>query len=698
MRDPRALSAAALLLIAINIRSAEPAASVSQPVQWRGHEDLTASDHRPVTHQLPRFEQLILDRALLDAWQNRHHRIAPGIIPTPITRFTPRIQSVDVLRVVRAELPAEAADYRAAHSGQVVPHRGFRAPILDAAGSRPKITLDPSSLDTGGRAAAALIEERLTGTGLLATLAEVLVILHRDRGEANPAAVLQRLRDVGFPVDLLGHFRLPRASDDASADMRLGAILERLNEDGPESLRELLNQARFHFQPVDPGFEVATESGEHAVGLLRMQAGGGWRDGVIPGEGIDMINQLVGAFPSADFLISVPVEVAGPFEWLATNAWRLDRPAQATFCLEPVAVEAWAQDNGKAGVIRGSGDDPPRWATLAPRYACIGEGRPVYLPGDSYLMDGLRRSGHRVLHSSLLFQGGNLLAVRDPRSGQRVLLLGEGEILRNVALGLSREQVMEAFTRELGVDQCVVLPAVSYHLDFDVTVRAAGGDLIAFVNDTAAAVRQILSLGVGALMRDGLLSPDAAEAARAELENHHLAALHRRLQAALEPVPANPYPESLSQEFVSAPLDDAAGNLQTFLLAMDLLEAGLETVPDRDHPERTEYLQALRRMELARQAQVAALKQLGWRVVAIPSTPDLHRGMNYLNGIQHRDGYLMPAFGGFFAAVDRAAAAAFRAALGPRFMIRAVRSAECQRKHGAVHCAAAAYPRLEPEP
>src|SRR5690606_21986900 len=127
-----------------------------------------------------------------------------------------------------------------------------------------------------------------------------------------------------------------------------------------------------------------------------------------------------------------------------------------------------------------------------------GEGRPVYLPGDSYLMDGLRSSGHRVLHSSLLFQGGNLLAVRDPRSKRRILLLGEGEVLRNMGLGLSREQVLEAFTRELGVDQCVVLPAVSYHLDFDVTVRAAGSDLIAFVNDPVAAVRQILVPGIRA--------------------------------------------------------------------------------------------------------------------------------------------------------------------------------------------------------
>src|SRR5262245_116756 len=107
-------------------------------------------------------------------------------------------------------------------------------------------------------------------------------------------------------------------------------------------------------------------------------------------------------------------------------------------------------------------------------------------------MDGLAAAGHSVAHSSLLFQGGNLLAVTDPKAGDRVLLMSEGTLHRNMALGLSREQVIAAFKAEFGVDRCAVLPAVSYHLDFDISVRSRGGEVVVFVNDTMAAARIIL--------------------------------------------------------------------------------------------------------------------------------------------------------------------------------------------------------------
>jgi hypothetical protein len=87
------------------------------------------------------------------------------------------------------------------------------------------------------------------------------------------------------------------------------------------------------------------------------------------------------------------------------------------------------------------------------------------------------------------------------------------------------------------------------------------------------------------------------------------------------------------------------------LLALDLLESsGAGENPGDVKAERREYLLALRRLDLARQKQIEELKKLGWLVIPVPSMPDLYRGINYLNGIQHRDSYVMPVFGGFYAA------------------------------------------------
>ena len=106
------------------------------------------------------------------------------------------------------------------------------------------------------------------------------------------------------------------------------------------------------------------------------------------------------------------------------------------------------------------------------------------------------------------------------------------------------------------------------------------------------------------------------------------------------------------------------------------------------------YLHALRRMTVARQAQIDVLRREGWKVVAVPSTGDLYRGINYLNGIHHRQGYILPVFGGFFARLDGEAIAAFRQAIGSEPKITSILTAESQRQHGGVHCTTAAYPRL----
>src|SRR5262249_6393379 len=154
-------------------------------------------------------------------------------------------------------------------------------------------------------------------------------------------------------------------------------------------------------------------------------------------------------------------------------------PGRITIAAGPTPVSQWAQDNGKSGEVSG---EP---VTLIARYASRAEESSVLVPGDTFVAESLQSAGLRVAQSPLLVQGGNLYAASGPASGERVLLIGEAEVCRNVSLGLARDQVIEAFRVEFGVDRCVVLPAVSFHIDFELTIRAHEGRLLAFVNDSA---------------------------------------------------------------------------------------------------------------------------------------------------------------------------------------------------------------------
>lgn len=706
MRDdavtPRPLSPpgrrplAATPLLAILVTFALGIAGPRSPAETIVRESVSASvltNYALPAHLLQRFQ----DRRLIDSFQNQEYRVAPSIGPRPSKEFTARGRSGQFVRVLKSNRDAVVEQLRASCPSNAVPPRGFLAPILsrqETAGSNLWWTLPaPSGVDAE---AAQWIERRLASDGLLPTLVHVLKIL----GPSPPA--LERLRVLGFPTDLLRHFRW-QADDKATAARTeaelIRTVSQRLADGAPVAdLIAALDQAEFDFQPTAPEFTVASECGRHEVGLLRLQAGGGWSDGLIPGDVLDVLYQLVETFPNAEFLISVPQIAADGVEWMAKTLWRLRRIHQVTLCVEPYRVSSWAQDNGKGGLLRRPKDGATNAvpATLAPRYACIDEGASQFMPAESFLMDGLAAAGHPVLHSSLLFQGGNVMPVHDPGSPRPLLLVGEGEIHRNVALGLTRTQAVEAFRREFGASRCEVLPSVSYHLDYDVTFRTDGERPLAFVNDHAAAVRLILGLGLNALAKAPGIDTNALGLAQKCLATEDASGLSRALSQLLSRLPrgSDGIREEISRCFVVDTTDSAARNLQTFLVAADLLEVSLATPSTNavDSP-RAKYLQALHRVEAARATQAERLRELGFQLVPIPSLTELHYAINYLNGIQHAGGYVMPVFGGFYTPLDRAAIEAYRKALGPQRRIQVIRSAESQRKFGAVHCTSSAYPR-----
>jgi hypothetical protein len=647
------------------------------------------------------FRQLIVDRETIYQYQLRHHQVEPGVQPTPLLpRMRPRPPgNKETVQVFEPTPSHGAARFRSEFPDAFVPLRGFRAPILDASVERLEIIEKQNPFSPENFEAAKLINDRLAHDGLLKTLAGVLELLGAERFLTNGSSGLAHLNVVGFPDDLLACFASRDYADPAEGALEVVQGIARALTDGTtvHEMESELRSRRFHFPAAWSGFDVAVETGVHEIGLLRMQAGGGLVNGIVPGGGIDVIGQLVSALPQSDFLVSIPAGLHAPLSQWAENALKLRRRHQMTLVFEPSAIETWAQDNGKAGSIRDPASKHQVAATLTPRYASSLEGVSTFLPSESFLMDGLRAAGHHVVQFPLLFQGGNVLALDDPKTGGRLLLLGEGTVHRNVALGLSPAQVKEAFRRGFGVDECVVLPAVSYHLDLDVSIREVDGELIAFVNDPMAAVRAVLELGIGTFEQHALIDQGTAATLRQDLADGNGSLAHKKLSAlALQGIGADGrYSAAIAAMFKSAGIDSAEGNLQVFLQALDLLSgpAGLADDPDLD-PDQRDCRRALARMETARLTQLAALKSLGVKIAMVPSMPELNRSINYLNGIHHREGYLMPAYGGFYAPVDDLAEKVFRSSLEQNAVVRRIQCADLQRMHGAVHCAAAAYPRL----
>jgi hypothetical protein len=352
-------------------------------------------------------------------------------------------------------------------------------------------------------------------------------------------------------------------------------------------------------------------------------------------------------------------------------------------------VAQWAQDNAKAGLV------PAGDAVLVPRFASRRDDGSMFVPGESSLVESFSRVGIETIHSPLVFQGGNMIAVLDAAASERVLLVGEAEVHRNTALGLSVDQVRDALAVETGVDRCVVLPSVSFHIDYDVTVRRVDDAMVAFVNDPPATARRIVALAVDALADAGRLSADEASTARQAMDAGEGLALHRLVGGRLREH-ANPqghYPLSLANLFADGPADSPTGNLQRVLTALDLLAALDRSADGPANPQVRSYLAAFRRTEADRAELHGILRDLGWRVVAVPGLPEATRGIVYVNGIHDRTRYVMPAYGGFFAPLDAEAADAFRGALGPDVAVVPVLCGESQRRSGAVHCAASGFLR-----
>ncbi len=602
----------------------------------------------------------------------------------------------DPIRVYHPRVNDSVAGYRRSlHKGQPA-LRGFRAPLLDDAAWPWPIDPPDAGAPAPMRRAADVVARRLAKDGLLATSAAALEILGPANFVAAEEGGIEILKAIGLPVDLLAFFPPPGGTAVEPYAVVRHICRRLMAGQTAAAIRPELEAIPFRFVGSRPDFRVAIESGQHDIGTVRLQLPIGtlWRG---PGDGspVDIARQLVDGLPEASFIVNIEDRHLDAFLSVARQ-WPLTRPAQLTVLAGTMPVAQWGQDNGKPGLIGSGGKGAGQVATLVPRYASRGEELSIFVPSETFVVESLGELGHPLIQSPLLFQGGNLMPVHDPAAGQRLLLIGEAEVYRNTALGLTRGQVLDAFGIELGVDRCVVLPAVSFHIDFELCVRAHQGRLIAFVNDTMAAVKIILTLGVEALEAHGTLDAAAAQTAREHLQVGRMEEFVQLVgpRVAGQVDQNRRFSKSLAESFSAGPVDSPAGNLQRFLLAMDIL-ASKDLAPEEMPGDRYAqgFIRSLQRQEADRRALHRLLGTLGWKIVGVPSLADADRSINYINGIHDRTRYLMPAYGGFYEPLDRAAAEVFRRELGPAVAVLPVFCGESQRRLGAIHCAVSVYPR-----
>lgn len=562
--------------------------------------------------------------------------------------------------------------------------RGFRAPILDRAAS--PLVLDAPAGDGSDAKAARTIATQLARGGLRATLVAAVADLGPTSG-----SIAQRLESAGFPVDWLACWAPPGAEPlvervvrELSAGRERGAVVEELAS------------LEFAFTPTIPGWRVASESGEHEAAAIRLQVSSA-TDYARPGEGgaMDVFRDLARVLPDAALVVGVESKHLGGVEAEA-RALAPTRRGSITLVESPLPLAQWAQDNAKAGHVESGGRRSVAW--LAPRYASRGEAGSTFVAGENLALEGFAATGRVVRTSPLLFQGGDLVTVVDPRSGKRSMLVGEAEIARNLSLGLTRDEVLAALRTEFGVDGCIVLPAASFHVDLEVSVRATDEGLVACVLDTATAARTVLHCGIDGLANAKLLDAEGARLCKLDVDEDRPAEFFERLGPILQRAQhgGGQFALDFSAHFAAGPTDSGVGNLQRFLMAVDLWTAARMGDASAEQlgidADTHAYLSSLRRREADRMRVARALVDLGWNVVPVPGLSDEARSLNPLNGLHLRGRYLQPTYGGLYARIDELARTALTGAFGPGVRIDPIATGETQRRSGGLHCAASVEP------
>ena len=666
------------------------------------------------------FLKHIVEWEIRNAWRRAYHQVQspPAAPPPPGANSSDAAAtgaqgpqpamagSVTVLDADSLRLEASAMDVWMEYLFDVPELRGFRAPLGAIAVDPWPFKLLERETDDGQsqryRDAATFVSANLARDGLIRTVMRLMKDVKPPSGDLPGAWVaadgtlkLNRLRAVGVPVVLLAMFTI----DGQPAT----AFLAKWVTDGmPGDVQAIAARAAFNFVPSCPGFAAMAEDGSANVGSMRFQLPTNrFRDGVGDGSVLDVFRQL--ALRDASMPIIVSIHGDGIGRLLdEMQRWTIPQPGRIVIAPQPANLTQWAQDNCRTGRAPGAREGSWRTVVLAPRYASRTELRSVCVPSDSLVMETLRRGfggSLEIVQSPLLFQGGNAMVVVDPKTGRRTLLLGEAELHRNGALGLTDAQVRSAFTTEFGVHACEIMPAASLHIDLDFSIRRVNQDLVACVADDVSAARLVAIEGARSLGRNGVIptadvdamcralagdGPGTASAAAAL--NRAVDSLRDKNGVITAQLPAMFAPGAAGVDFSRrwlAAVDVVMANATT-----DAQLAGMSLPQDY-----RSYMQSLRATHAQLDAQAATLQRLGMRTVRIPAMSDREVSVNPINGLHIGSVYLMPACGGPCESVDRAAREAFERAFGPDVQIQLINTSAVQTTDGGLHCMISTLPR-----
>lgn len=681
--------------------STQPVATTQPPPYIEVESEVFANvlnqqigSHTVADLSFPReFVETIADRVIQSTYQERYRTVVrdPGMTTRPAA--APRSPRTSTQPVERSEFAirqnplhgtVREVDRWRNWGERRPPLPGFRIcatepndwfSAIEFAGSA-----SPAQHDTAGIIAKALARE-----GVVMAAARGILALGPQQFGADRNHDDRKLAENGLPSDLLRFFYVD--GRDEPIDPKW--IAARLTENAAIDNRFSSSAFEFRFAPSYPGFVVTSEDGRAGRRALRLQMtrGDDWL-GPNDGSGLDILRQISRGLSETPLVVHVESCHLGPLvETMRT--WNLSNPERIVLLSEDMTVSQWAGDNAKNGSAAVASKSLREFVTLVPRFASRGEDGPVFVPGDTRLLASLAATGRRVICSPLLFQGGNLIAVRLKDDGGVVLLTGEAEIYRNVALGLTPDQAAEALRIEFGAERLEVLPAASFHIDYELTIRTRGRDTVAFVNDSHAACVEIIRIGIEAIRRGGQISVADATRAAQLIRTEKFEQLFDLLAPAIGAlaVRSGQFAESNIAAFSVSEVDSAVGNFQRFLFALDFELARAHSSREASADGHTQaYFRSLRRMETRQRELQRRVTTLGLTVYSLPSLSADRLSVNYVNAVQTNSHMLVPAYGGLFGPLDLHAERLIRGAVEPSVRVFRVNCAESQRRGGALHC------------
>lgn len=636
------------------------------------------------------------------------------------------------ITVIKQVIPSSILAARKKEIDRIPELPTFRAPILQEKHKIIPFSMfadDPNVSKARNVAKLNLAELGLLKT-LIAVMREVPELPYQQNGRANKSL----LEEIGLPVRLLSCYSsddpritgvdqlvdclakeaLQKGTGDVKSFQQSAGSIQgtgdvKSSQQGAGEVKSCQPKWRFDFVPSLHGFKLLPENGVCKIEAVRMQLfpldySRGPGDGCI----VDIVRQMLLCSSHKKFLISVcPCEVNPLAELL--QAWNVPNPERIILLEDESVSSQWAQDNCKTGARYDQWGRFREYITLVPRFASVGEDYSEYRPSESFVFDQIQRAGWQVVQSPLLFQGGNILPVKDLKTGELILFAGQAELIRNTRLGLKPEEVLEAFRKEWGADRIEVLPPLSFHIDLEVSFRWHDGKMIAFVNDSMSAARLIVKCGIQGLFACSLLTESEAGELIFWLEhseNEAASKYSQLLQILWSKVnefrdEEGQFTSDQADSFVISGEESGRANLSRFLLGLDLLSAAHKEgekfwgkLTDRgSRKELFEYYRLLLEREKQRIQLKKHLLSLGIEVIPLPSTSDDDVSLNYLNAVQDLDAVYLPAFGGMFQDIDHKVLEIVRSSLGNRVKIYPIRNSMTQSQCGGVHCSVSVYGR-----